>query len=90
MKPRNGGPDARCSQHGAHRYVYEITSAGTGAEASFTASAHADLDCDGVRSTFRIFVQPPPASPQAFEASCAPGGAPPRISPGLYSERPHE
>lgn len=38
-----------------HRYAYQFTSNGkTGSEAEFVASAYADLDCDGVRSTFQI------------------------------------
>ncbi len=36
-----------------HYFVYKFESSGTGASAAFTASAYADLDCDGVMSTFQ-------------------------------------
>jgi len=36
----------------AHYYVYEFKSQGTGDGAEFTITAHGDLDCDGVQSTF--------------------------------------
>lgn len=36
----------------AHYYVYEFKSQGTGNGAEFTITAHGDLDCDGVKSTF--------------------------------------
>jgi len=37
-----------------HYFVYSFDSNGkTGPEAQFTASAHADLDCDGIYSTFQ-------------------------------------
>ena len=35
-----------------HYFAYEYESSGTGAAAKFTARAYADLDCDGVFSTF--------------------------------------
>jgi hypothetical protein len=38
-----------------HYFGYAYTSSGTGATAKFTASAHADLDCDGVLSTFERY-----------------------------------
>jgi len=38
-----------------HYCVYSFNSAGTGGEAQFTASAHCDLDCDGIPSTFQRF-----------------------------------
>lgn len=34
------------------RYQYQIISSGTGPKARFTIRAHADLDCDGVYSTY--------------------------------------
>lgn len=34
------------------RYQYRIISSGTGPKARFTIRAHADLDCDGVYSTY--------------------------------------
>ncbi len=37
-----------------HYYAYAFTSAGTGVDATFTARAHGDLDCDGVLSTYEI------------------------------------
>ncbi len=38
-----------------HYYVYQYDSQGVGEDASFTASAFGDLDCDGVYSTFVRF-----------------------------------
>jgi hypothetical protein len=39
-----------------HLFMYEYTSNGkSGADARFTASAYADLDCDGIFSTFERF-----------------------------------
>ena len=37
---------------GRHRFRYQFISKGRGREAQFTARAHADLDCDGLESTF--------------------------------------
>ncbi len=37
----------------AHYFVYGFESAGTLTDAEFVASAHGDLDCDGVTSTFQ-------------------------------------
>ena len=37
---------------GPHRFRYQFVSAGVGAKAAFSARAFADLDCDGVESTF--------------------------------------
>lgn len=37
-----------------HFFQYKFESSGTGAEAIFTATAHGDLDCDGVFSTFQL------------------------------------
>lgn len=36
-----------------HRFQYCFESSGTGADATFTVTAHGDLDCDGVLSTFK-------------------------------------
>ena len=36
-----------------HYFVYAFDSEGTLGDAKFTADAHADLDCDGVQSTFQ-------------------------------------
>jgi|GEM_PF-745006 len=36
-----------------HYYQYCFESSGTGADATFTATAIGDLDCDGVKSTFK-------------------------------------
>ena len=38
-----------------HYFGYSYESSGVGAAARFTASAYADLDCDGVLSTFARF-----------------------------------
>ena len=38
-----------------HYFGYSFTSSGTLANAKFTASAHADLDCNGVLSTFERY-----------------------------------
>jgi hypothetical protein len=35
------------------RYAFESNGIGTGS--SFTARAHADLDCDGIESTFEMY-----------------------------------
>jgi hypothetical protein len=37
-----------------HYYSYDYVSSGTGANATFTAGAHGDLDCNGTYSTFEI------------------------------------
>ena len=38
-----------------HHFSYSFTSSGVGKNAKFTAAAHADLDCDGVFSTFERY-----------------------------------
>jgi hypothetical protein len=38
---------------GPHYFQYCFTSSGAGDEAEFTITAHGDLDCDGIRSTFQ-------------------------------------
>jgi len=35
-----------------HRFRFQFISSGLGGEAAFTVRAHADLDCDGLESTF--------------------------------------
>ena len=37
-----------------HMYSYSFESSGTGTDATYTARAHGDLDCDGVISTWEI------------------------------------
>ena len=41
------------SVNSPHYYQYCFESSGTGAEATFTATAMGDLDCDGEKSTFK-------------------------------------
>ncbi len=57
----------RFSVSDAHYFQYSFDSSGTLASARFTASAHADLDCDGLRSTYQLMVRGDPA---ATEAEC--------------------
>jgi hypothetical protein len=59
---------------GQHRFVYSFTASGTGPDASFTVTAHGDLDCDGVSSTFQRMGF---GDPQAGAGDCRlrePGG----------------
>ncbi|MBM4344510.1 MAG: type II secretion system protein [Deltaproteobacteria bacterium] len=51
----------------SHYFQYAFDSAGTLAGARFIASAHADLDCDGLRSTFELGMK---GDTQATEADC--------------------
>lgn len=51
----------------AHFFQYEYDSSGTLAKARYIAGAHADLDCDGVLSTFELAMG---GDPQATEADC--------------------
>jgi len=51
-----------------HYFVYAFSSQGTLSNASFTATAHADLDCDAVQSTFQRLGF---GDPQATNAECA-------------------
>ena len=39
-----------------HYYRYEFVSGGTGLSATFTARAQGDLDCDGLESTYEMYV----------------------------------
>lgn len=41
----------------AHYFRYSFESAGVASRAIFTATAHADLDCDGIFSTFQLTAQ---------------------------------
>jgi prepilin-type N-terminal cleavage/methylation domain-containing protein len=52
----------------AHYFVYGFDSSGVRHEAMFTATAHADLDCDGEQSTFQRIGF---GDPQATDAECA-------------------
>jgi hypothetical protein len=38
-----------------HYYQWRFVSSGKGADASFTAQARGDLDCDGIPSNFEIW-----------------------------------
>lgn len=56
-----------------HAFRYCFESKGTLAAAEFTVSAHADLDCDGVWSTFRLSAK---GDPKASMSGCASVGRP--------------
>jgi type IV pilus assembly protein PilA len=58
------------------QFQYEFTSSGEGDGSGFTASAHGDLDCDGITSTFEI-----QASVDKMAVTRA---------PGIYELRPTE
>jgi type IV pilus assembly protein PilA len=45
------------SMDDAHYFRYEFIASGTGSAARFTARASADLDCDGVESTYEMYGQ---------------------------------
>ena len=52
-----------------HYFVYSFDTNGkTGADAQFTANAHADLDCDGIMSTFQRYGR---GDPQATRGECS-------------------
>ena len=51
-----------------HYFVYAFDSSGSLESAMFTASAHGDLDCDSVQSTFQRMGY---GDPQANNAECA-------------------
>ena len=51
-----------------HYFVYAFDAEGTLSDAGFTATAHADLDCDAVQSTFQRMAF---GDPQANKAECA-------------------
>ncbi|MCB9788528.1 MAG: hypothetical protein H6744_17745 [Deltaproteobacteria bacterium] len=48
---------------GPHTFVYAFDSSGEGGEATFTVTAHADLDCDGIQSTFQRMAFGDPDAP---------------------------
>jgi len=51
----------------AHYFQYAFDSSGVLADARYVASAHADLDCDGISSTYEIAMA---GDPKATEADC--------------------
>ena len=51
----------------SHYFQYEFESMGVLAKARYIAGAHADLDCDGLLSTFEIGMG---GDPEATEADC--------------------
>ena len=55
-----------------HYFVYSFDSTGTLSTAQATANAHADLDCDGVQSTFQRLAFP---DPQANMGECTAVGS---------------
>ena len=65
-----------------HYFGYAFLSAGSQSEATFTARAHADLDCDGEVSTFERYGY---GSPEATHRHCAM-----RTSPALYFNHENE
>lgn len=50
-----------------HYFQYSFDSSGQLTDAVFTASGHADLDCDGVRSTYEMVIG---GDPEATETEC--------------------
>ena len=56
-----------------HYFQYRFESSGVGAAAKYTASAHADLDCDGVQSTFQLV--------GTGDADCVEGAACDQVGP---------
>lgn len=62
-----------------HYFRYEVISSGTGSEAKFELRAYADLDCDGVESTFirraAAMAVGGGEGAKATECGFAPGGA---------------
>ena len=56
-----------------HYFVYSFDSAGNLGAAEFTANAHADLDCDGLQSTFQRLGF---GDPEANKGECAMYGSP--------------
>ncbi len=55
-----------------HYFGYEFKSSGTLADAKFTAAAYADLDCDGILSTFERYGY---GDPSASHAECSMKGS---------------
>lgn len=54
-----------------HYFVYAFDSSGTNGAAAFTATANADLDCDGIQSTFQRMAF---ADPRSSPAECSMSG----------------
>ncbi len=54
-----------------HYFVYSFESSGTGSAATMTITAHGDLDCDGIQSTFRRTGR---ADPESGDGECFMGG----------------
>lgn len=50
-----------------HYFQYSFDSSGSLTEAVFTATGHADLDCDGIRSTYEMVIG---GDPEATETEC--------------------
>ena len=65
-----------------HYFGYSFTSRGTLSAAKFTAAAHADLDCDGVLSTFERYGY---GDETASHAECSMKG-----SSAFYKNKPSE
>ena len=65
-----------------HYFVYAFDSDGTLTEATFQATANADLDCDSIQSTFQRVAF---GDPQANHAECSLRGA-----PAIYAEQETE
>ena len=55
-----------------HYFVYAFDAAGVLDQAGFTSSANADLDCDGIQSTFQRIAF---GDPQATQAECSVRGS---------------
>ena len=70
-----------------HHFIYAFHASGLNEQAEATASAYADLDCDGTYSTFQRMIFAPPGD---YAGTCAPGGAQAEIVPYLYAENPTE
>ncbi len=69
-------------QNDPHSCVYSFESTGIHSEAQFTATAHCDVDCDGVMSTFQRFGR---GSASATSAECMV-----EDSAGIYMENEGE
>jgi hypothetical protein len=58
-----------------HYFTYAFTTSGTGADAEFTITGHADLDCDGTQSTFQRMGYADPRAVRAGECRLKRRGA---------------
>lgn len=58
-----------------HYFTYAFATSGTGPDAMFTITGHADLDCDGTQSTFRRRGYADPRALRAGECSLKSEGA---------------